>query len=176
MSNDTHRLFVAIPIPEDLKVLISEKINSLHLPLKFIPAENFHITILFMGNVSKVQMEESKVVLENISKELSGFSLQLDSIISKCNRHQHMLWVSFMNSPMFVECATKITEGLGFKLTRKPLPHVNLIRSKKKIHGDFPLKLDTVKFEVNSIELWKSALSPKGSTYSSLGSFPLKGM
>lgn len=176
MSNETLRLFVAITIPENVKVLISEKINSLHLPLRFIPAENFHITVLFMGNVSSSQMEEIKVALKKICNDLPSFLLEVNSIIAKSNGHHHMLWVSFLDSPMFVKCATKITEGLGFTISRKPLPHINLIRSKKKIQGGFPLELNPISFTVYSIELWKSELSPNGSTYSSLGSFPLKGI
>jgi 2'-5' RNA ligase len=175
MSNEPLRLFIAIPIPVNVKGLITEKINSLQIPLKFIPAENFHITVLFMGNVSVSRLEECNVILQTITKDVPCFTLELDSIVARSNRHQHMLWVNFIESPPFVHCAAIITKALGFTLSRKPLPHINLIRSKKKIQGSFPLRLDPLSFEVNSIEVWKSALSQNGSTYSSLASFPLKG-
>lgn len=168
------RLFIAIPIPDKIKDEIVKARDSSGLSLKFIPAENLHITVLFLGNVTDPDLLTISTLLENAIQVVSSFNMILDSIDKKSNGYNNMLWVKFKKSQMFEELSHKVSEALRFPINRKPVPHINLVRSKHKIHGNFPLKLPEIEMKVTKVELWESTLNPSGATYSSLNSFTLK--
>jgi 2'-5' RNA ligase len=171
------RLFLAIPIPETIKAEIARFQSSIDTPLKWISEEKLHITIHFFGNIEDSLLPQIKKTIKSITDKTPGFTLELNSFVSKSSKFQSMIWGGFSESTSFITLATQIAKSMGAEKVRKPLPHINLVRCKSKIKmKELPLRLpQTFPIEVTSIELWESKLSPKGATYSSLKSFILHG-
>ena len=76
------RTFLAVDLPEDLKLSLSKQIQQLNLiayaktqtKIRIIPYLNYHLTLSFLGNVSHEEIElleenvcHSKSVLRNTS-------------------------------------------------------------------------------------------------------------
>jgi 2'-5' RNA ligase len=134
------------------------------------------VTILFLGSVNEERFNQVKDGVNKVVKNFPVFELEAQKVRVQKNRFQNMLWLDFKPSLSFAELVSEISKQLNFSSGKKPLPHVNLVRTKEKIMAvNLPYEFKpTIKLHVDSIELWESHLSPKGTTYSSLGSFPLK--
>lgn len=167
------RVFIAIPVNDSIKISIRNELEKLNLDIKLIPEENYHLTVLFLGDVEDYKLGELINSLKITASSSIPFTLTTNSLIAKRNPHYHMLWVTFQNSFKFEKLASKTALSLNMSITRKPVPHINLTRSRKKIKGEFPIDIENIDLPVNSIELWKSILHPKGATYSLLASFKL---
>jgi RNA 2',3'-cyclic 3'-phosphodiesterase len=171
------RLFVAIPVPELIKEEIHKQLNTLNLPLKWIPEKNLHVTAHFFGNIEEEYLDELFKKISDVCKEVSSLVLEPEMISVKSGKFQNMIWVKFKRSQAFEDLCKEISKKFDVEVKRNPLPHINLVRSRSKITSDkFPIPFNkTFQLNVSAIELWESKLSPQGSTYSSLKSFILKG-
>ena len=61
--SDEIRSFIAIPLPDKVKEVLSEKITYLKniIPnnsLKWVQVNNIHLTLKFLGNVTKADLQE----------------------------------------------------------------------------------------------------------------------
>lgn len=171
------RLFLAIPMSQELASLVSSQLKNVDLPVKWIPQENWHVTVHFFGSVGVPALPQLKKTIKKTAQKFPPFILEAKSILIKSGKGQTMIWVGFKEAPSFEKLALAISESAGATASRKPLPHVNLARHKERIKSDkLPLLISpSVILDVSSIELWESKLSPKGSTYFSLESFTLRG-
>jgi 2'-5' RNA ligase len=174
------RLFLAIPLSEELKNIIVEKQLLIDPSLHWIPRENLHITLHFFGKTEEDVIPSLIEKIDKVIKNSPPFHLYTKEIGTQSGKFQKMVWVKFTPSPEFAELSRKIAEGLQMELTRKPLAHINLIRIKdKKISLNIlaaPMILTNETAEVKQVELWESILMPgKFPTYKALHRFILNG-
>jgi len=181
------RLFVALEIPEDIRVRISgfreEAVNKLVENLKWEPPEKIHLTLKFIGEVN-----DQSVGL--ISDSL-GFLEQYERIRCKLTRFgfffrngiPQILWIGlWVDSILF-----NIVEQLDDTLTkfdipaevRKFKPHLTLLRIKKRFPEEWVSKFNRfvipeINFTSDSILLIKSELLPESSKYTVIKKFNLK--
>jgi 2'-5' RNA ligase len=115
-------------------------------------------------------------ILKKLTKEFIPFILHPYSFKIQKNGFQNMVWVNFKKSPEFEELSLRISDALGYENKRKPLPHINLVRSKNKIESSLlPLVIQKeIPLGIDHVELWESHLNPKGATYFCLESFYFK--
>ena len=54
-----HRIFLAIQIPESLKNILEDRLKPLinEGEIRFMPKENWHITVSFLGYLSNEEIE-----------------------------------------------------------------------------------------------------------------------
>ncbi|GAL84634.1 hypothetical protein MYP_1862 [Sporocytophaga myxococcoides] len=171
-----HRLFVALPLPDQTKKLIGEYQANLQTQIKWIPRDNLHITLAFIGETSFERISGINSVLKKVSDSFPIFSLTINNIRA-VKGSSGMIWVTFEENQFYTSLAISLREKLNLNEKRKPLPHINLARLKKPTYRE-PLSEDP-KFEAHTIhftkiELWKSALTPTGAEYKVISSFPLK--
>lgn len=173
------RLFVALPLPPEIcSPLISLQQAVPPTGLRWVPAENLHLTILFLGNVPEEALEPMVNKLTDV-KGVAPFPMQLRPTITAVNKrgHTHMLWAEFESSVPFAQLCFRVAEALGHSLDREPHPHVTLARSPKTFKDRlnttlFP-RLEPLPFWVSYVELWESTLLPRGPVYQSLQRFYL---
>jgi 2'-5' RNA ligase len=68
------RLFVALDLPWEVKEELSDL--SCNLPgARWVPTENFHLTLRFIGEASRLQAEEIDLALATLRGRSFGFSL-----------------------------------------------------------------------------------------------------
>ncbi|MEM7827634.1 MAG: RNA 2',3'-cyclic phosphodiesterase, partial [Candidatus Aenigmatarchaeota archaeon] len=78
------RAFIGIFFPEDVKeylVSLQRQLEALQLKAKFVEPENLHISLSFLNNVERDELEAIKSVLDKISERYTKFELILGNII-----------------------------------------------------------------------------------------------
>ncbi len=194
------RTFIAIDLTKDIKENIFEVVKELQRKLltyltseeersltKWISKENLHLTLLFLGEVSKEKVEILKKLLSQAGKEFSSFELQTDKVILAPPNYKgvpRMIWITFKESSQ-LKSLRKILEvklkDYFFFPKEEFIPHLTLVRFrtfylKRFWPENFPQDLEkkfNLKFKVEEITLFESKLYPKGPEYIPLAKFKL---
>ncbi|MBE0700687.1 MAG: RNA 2',3'-cyclic phosphodiesterase [Acholeplasmataceae bacterium] len=90
------RLFIGIPMPEGVKFYLRE--TQQHLiqhAIKKKPTllENFHLTLLFLGEMDGAMIDDICQSLENHVKDIKPFMIQLGDVGSFIRAKNQILWV-----------------------------------------------------------------------------------
>jgi RNA 2',3'-cyclic 3'-phosphodiesterase len=181
------RCFIAIEIPEISKKLIEDSINSLKKSgsdVKWVPAENIHITMQFLGETEEALIPSIKGALEKILAPYSPFYIKIADI--SCfpdGRRPRVIWVGTEESPTLINIQKDISNEMvqfGYqKEVRAFTPHLTIGRVKSiRNMRELLKRIEEMKttsysgFEAQSITLMKSELSPSGAKYYSLAEIP----
>lgn len=187
------RSFIAIELPVSIQNQLDKIIAQLKSPLtsavRWVPAQNIHLTLKFLGDVSPGNMD----MLMNILR--AEVSLQKIFYISvgelgafPTPRRPRVLWIG-VSAPAQLMALARLVEGetrkLGYAAEDRPFsPHLTLGRVSQNAS---PLQVrqvaDTLagikvgslgNAEVREVVLFKSVLTPKGAEYSALLKVPLQ--
>lgn len=181
VSSAKKRLFVAIPLPSAIiKALAGYSKQFPNLPhARWVPPENFHITVYFIGWVEEKNLPEIISRTQESILSIASFSLKFREVIwappslrqsgasEGKSSSPRMIWALFERSAAFESLAEK-----------ESIPHVTLARfdasSKwRKIKIPQP-KLENKIFKVDKILLMESKLSKTGPIYLEVASFYLE--
>lgn len=175
------RLFLAIDVPNSVREKITEAqrfFKTLNLDVAWVKPANMHLTVKFLGNTPSDLIPAIKDRMAGIANSTPPFLIALSEfgVFPNVSRPR-VLWVgledredhlNFLKIGVEREMAT-----LGFPPDKqKPVHHLTLgrIRSaknkerlKKALQSAQRIEMDP--FEVSSIQLIKSELTPKGSIH-----------
>ncbi|MFN4244537.1 MAG: RNA 2',3'-cyclic phosphodiesterase [Brevinematia bacterium] len=175
------RLFVAIDVPEEIKIKfseISEKLSSLNA--KVVPMENIHITLKFIGETTKTK--EILGILDKIT--FKKFQICLKNVGVFPNTHApRVFWVGIEKNQEMESLFKIIERSLENieipKEKREFSPHITLARF-KTITNIQKLKeilkaynKDFGEFDVKEFILYKSELAHPNPRYYPIKSFKL---
>lgn len=166
------RVFIGIMTPQlkDSLIRIQNEIKKLPLKAKFVEPENFHLTLSFLGEKSEFEIEKIKENLERICKDKRKFEIKIEELAPIPNERFIRVIAFKVESEEMEEIAREIKKLIGGDI--KP-PHLTLCRvkwieNKRKVVE----KLKEIKLSkyltIDSIQLIKSKLTPKGPIYSVL--------
>ena len=183
------RIFLAINLPEELKSkLFALKGKWANLPARWVPKENIHLTLLFLGYLDEKQIEAVARVCQDLSSLFQPFYLRINRVIyGPDQRNPRMVWATLEKSSSLEKLQRYLREAI-YKLEefkykkmeeREFLPHITLARIKswslKRMEDrpniNFEILLD---FPVQSIEIMESKLKKTGAEYTILKSISLK--
>lgn len=180
-----NRLFVALNLPDhSLKSIVQlrdslaegyyviwEKINKLHLTLKFI------------GDVDSELIEEISKSLQFI-EEWNQVNLKFINFgFFNRNGKPSILWVGLKSKDSLTELVNEINlslEKFNIPIEYKPFkPHITLLRIKRDIDIDFVNRFKNytfkpIDFSADTITLYESILDKKGSKYFKIKNYKLK--
>ncbi len=170
----THRIFVAIPISEDLQNEILEWEKSYkNLPVKWLRGKNLHITLVPPWEEENV--EKVKTVLKLVENRAEP----LEVIFEKVEFGPHfdeprLIWAEGQALKEIQNLKIEIENVLGREPESRPFKlHLTLARFRPKDFVMFPVKkLDEKVFweqKVKSFVLMESRLLPDGADYDVLG-------
>ncbi|EJF08270.1 RNA 2',3'-cyclic phosphodiesterase [Pontibacter sp. BAB1700] len=181
--SQTTRLFIAAPLPEELKKYFSEQADRYkHEAIRQVPIDNLHLTLYFIGNVPASQLDTIQEVTAHMAQQFAPFTLQLEAIEPGPKpRSPRLIWARFKSHDVFAQLSRSLTQVLSADppLSREPKPHVTLARFRKdrpvphhleSFHPDSPVTL-----QVNEIAVWHSELCSPHPRYSILQRYPLTG-
>ena len=179
------RLFVAISLSPELRQNFSTLLNELR-PLaptaKFVPAENLHLTLKFLGEVPPSKLDSVRAALSAI-RAVQPVTLEFRALeFSPNERHAKVLWAAAESSSVLASLAADIDQalhGLGMLAeNRRFKPHLTLARFYKP---GLPPKFraavaedstrDFGSLTVTEFHLIESKLKPSGAEYTILESF-----
>lgn len=179
------RLFVALELPDEIKAELSsltQKLKSVDMDAKWVKPENIHITLKFLGEVPDIEVAGVRKGVKEAVLGKKPFEVSLEGA-GAFGRPPRVLWVDLgKGKKKVVELIKDLNSSLDHirKEAREPSPHITLARIRfcRDIQG-LNLAVESMKeggfggFEVESIELKKSVLTPKGPLYSTVETFPL---
>lgn len=178
------RVFVALPISEDLKIKIDEwRKNYQNLPVRWIKSENLHITLIppwYISNVDRL-IDRLKSI-RNVSKP---FKIVFRQVTFGPNpKRPRLIWASAEIPLEIIPLKSKFEEVLTRQtwLAQKSekrdfLTHLTIARFKEKEFSKFPIRdlNDKVFWEINvsSFLLMQSYLKRSGADYKTLAEISL---
>ncbi len=76
-----HRIFIAINLPQDVKKFLTgyEK-KWAELPAKWVNAENLHITLVFLGDLTDEELGEVCIIAKEVVKNHHAFDITLNKV------------------------------------------------------------------------------------------------
>jgi len=181
----TKRVFIAINLPDELKKnfdpIVSELKNlNQNYGVKWVAPENLHLTLHFFGDLNEKQIALVEEGIEEITKNIKSFEMTTgDFGCFPDEQSPRVFFAALQDGPEIHELIGQLEvmlENLGHKVDTRPWrAHLTLGRikdwSRCKVTG---AKIPSMNFTVKSVELMESELTPDGSVYSVIKSFPLK--
>lgn len=187
------RSFIAIRIPTEIQTTILRETANLRQFLKkplirWVPQENIHLTLKFLGDVSPANLESLAHHLAPELNQLPTFDIRVGGMGAFPNpRRARILWIG-MEAPKELAAVAQAVESvasrLGFTRETRPFsPHLTIGRVNQHASGNdlqqIRLGLEQTKIghlgtsTVTGIELFHSDLRPSGAVYTIRHTIPL---
>lgn len=182
------RAFIAFPVSDEVKRELVKKqveIKDLNITvnIKWVEDFNIHVTVEFLEDISEIQSEYVKNILNKISVQYKPFQYELDKINGFPHiNHPSVLVVGIhddknnQSANLHNELHRELAK-FGLNLDNKPWnPHVTLGRIKTDFPGPINLNnisVQNLKWIVNEILFIKSELTSSGPKYEILKSFKI---
>ena len=183
------RAFLAMQLPETLRQEVAHlqsELKTHDADVKWIPVQNLHLTLKFLGNIEENQAAPLTETLKALTSSLSPFTFSLEGIGAfPKTTSPRVVWVGVTEGKEALEeLAQGIEEACGKhgfpKEDRAFSPHLTIGRVRSR-HGVAGLikKLQVAEFkggapaQATQVVLLQSNLSPKGPIYTPLSEIPL---
>ncbi len=188
------RVFIAVEIPPSIRQAIHSQTESLRAALgrdlvRWVPAENMHLTLKFLGDVSPASVEALTKMLTTETQTCAPFALTVGGLGSfPTPRRARVIWIG-IHAPAALTFLQHGLESaaarLGYEEEARPFsPHLTLGRVRQPVSANDQQKVRVAlektqigalgTAEVTAVHLFKSDLKPSGAEYTRLFSAPLK--
>ncbi|MEN3045685.1 MAG: RNA 2',3'-cyclic phosphodiesterase [Candidatus Hydrothermales bacterium] len=166
------RLFFGIPIEEDKKNKIFEylkKHNVFKRDYKWVPKENYHITLKFLGEVEEKLVKDLDKIGEEISLLFNSFVVHTNGFSGFPNKKKARVFFLDLKEKREIAKVFEVLENKVSKLNfkredREYHPHITLARLR---HPESIPELEPLEIELNidRFSLYQSILKKEGSLY-----------
>lgn len=187
------RAFIAINISREieqrLRVISGDLQQSLRgIPVRWVPIENIHLTLKFLGDVSIANLDLLKKVLESEAAGHQPFEFSVGELGAFPSiRRPRVIWVSVQAPQELLTLQHGIdaeTARLGYSREDRPFsPHLTLGRVSRGATHEDTRKISEVLLnlkvgyigaaQANTVYLYRSDLKPSGAVYTAIYSAPL---
>ena len=165
------RSFIALELP----ALLQEDVAALARQLKtsvrgrFVPRENYHVTIAFLGDVIERELADAMLALDEAASRFAPVELAPDGLGKFGRANDATLWLGFTQDPKLMELAAFVREGLddaGVNYDSKPfVPHLTIARRAALDSGTLPALPFPAPAHADELTLFKSTLTGDGAIY-----------
>lgn len=183
------RLFIAIGAsdlnfdPKEALKKLKVNLNRKEIEYRWIPQENYHITLNFIGETTPEKLTDLKNMLDELSHRHAMFHLKIHGLgVFPTVKEGRVIWLDIQNSQylraMQEDCEEQLLK-MGFEFeTRSYTPHLTIarLRSPRSL-GDMISPLVKHKFgemEVKQLILYESKLGGSFPIYEPLFRYPLR--
>ena len=190
------RAFIALEIPSTIQQAIHKAISSLRGEVgelvRWVPPDNIHLTLKFLGDVSLARVEQLTQMLRAEADSCPAFDIHIGGLGSFPSLKRARVIYIGIQAPAELEALVRGIESASRKLGyesdanggRGFSPHLTIGRVNQKISASEGQKIrraiEAAKIDslgtarVDSVQLYKSELKPSGSVYTKLFSASLK--
>jgi 2'-5' RNA ligase len=177
-KHDKIRSFISLDFPEAILKQVAQIQNDLVAQNLFVGKytshTNIHLTLKFLGEISKPKIEEVKNLLSEITFEPTKITFTEIGVFSK--RDIRIIWIKVNGVD---DLQKKIDESLKtlFSMEDRFMGHVTIARVKKLknkgllLHYLNNYQLPTIRLEISEFKLKQSMLTPAGPIYKILKTF-----
>ncbi|MEW5909119.1 MAG: RNA 2',3'-cyclic phosphodiesterase [Thermodesulfobacteriota bacterium] len=180
------RAFIAFDLPAELIDFItgiSDPLRSYLLKIRWVKRQHLHLTLKFLGNIPKFQIEPVTVQIQEAAKGVDPIRLCASGVgIFPSFRSARVLWLGLEGDTSGLHRIQQDLENrleeIGFQKESKPFKgHLTLGRFREKERTDSRELERLVKamemqksqeFELNQITFYQSHLAPSGPVYQKL--------
>lgn len=178
MPQSSKRLFIAINLPWGMRQELATVAKFAHHPLiRWVPPENLHITLHFIGKAHLDEIDSIKNKISIIASESASFIMTIDTIkVIKKNRSPAMIWAAMEENKAFTGLVLQLQDDLAGDNSKKPNPHITLARIKQGRELDIPVlpEITKIPLDVRNIELMESVTHQSGPVYKVVETFSLR--
>ena len=180
------RLFIGIPAGREIQPILSDIQSSLAHnsgQIRWLPSENIHMTLFFLGNIFLDDIPKLTKALED-ELNLNHFRTSIFKTgVFPSARHPQIFWLGISRgTKKMMALHEKVKKTAAqFKEDRQKecfIPHITIGRVERsyRIIDALPF-LEYVysprELDINSVALYESQLLPHGAEYKVLTTFPL---
>ncbi len=182
------RAFIAIEIPPATQQKLAEIIQTLQKSIspntiRWVKAENIHLTLKFLGDVSIANIHFLEEILLTESAKFKPFEMSIGELGAFPNpKRARVLWVHVAAPQELLILQREIeaqTVHLGYSAEDRPFtPHLTLGRVNRNVTIENLNQITQViqqnpigfidVVQVNALKLYQSELKPSGSIYTCL--------
>lgn len=160
------RIFLGLtPTPEVVGWILRHKPLFLPAGARWLPPEQWHITLVFIGERPAEAVELLHAAIEPLLQGHPAILIQPSHI----GWQKHTLWVHLHRSNVLEELVRQLHQALGLAFQAPFLPHITIARSKHPLFWEAPPPEERPTFILTTAYLYQSVLKPTGAEY-----YPLK--
>lgn len=165
------RAFIALDIPQALREDVAALARQLKTSVRgrFVPRENYHVTIAFLGDVIERELADAMLALDEAASRFAPVELAPDGLGKFGRANDATLWLGFMQDPTLMELAAFVRAGLddaSVSFDAKPfVPHLTLARRAALDSGTLPTLPFPAPAHADELTLFKSTLTGDGAIY-----------
>jgi RNA 2',3'-cyclic 3'-phosphodiesterase len=187
------RAFIAVELPIEIRQAACAATSKLRKEIgelvRWVPLENMHLTLKFLGDVAPSNMDMLSQMLRAETELFNCFDLGLNGLGSFPSPKRPRVIYIGIQAPAALESLYRGIESasrrLGYESEERGFsPHLTLGRVKQNVTATeqqvIRRALEQTKIDslgtarVDSVQLFKSDLKPTGSVYTQLYSAPLR--
>ncbi len=177
----TRRIFVAVPLPDEVRMALADLLGSVVVPGKMVLPQNWHITLRFLGRTDEIAYDRFLAALDNCDLGPS-FDMGLGELGAFPRpRSATVLWVAVTKGQGRLEDlaadAEAAAQTAGFTPEDRPFrPHLTLSRVRPA--ADVSRLVDGfsaagIGWRCRSVVVYRSHPGRGGARYEPLETFPL---
>jgi len=181
MSKELYRIFIAVDLIDQLKepiIKMQRELIEAGVEMKPVEPENLHITLRFIGEVSKDLVEEVKRRLGAIKYRQFTIHMRGVGAFPSIERPR-VIWIGIEEGARDLanlhEIIMKLTGDIGEKDERGFIPHLTIARVKYVRNANKYMEVikryenaDFGTQVIDTVKLKRSILTPRGPIYNDL--------
>lgn len=175
-----HRLFVAIRPPAHIRDLLIDAMDD-SPELRWVPEDNLHLTLRFIGEVERPMAEDIAAALSNVRSP--SFDLRLAGVGQFTQRNGGAYWAGVEPRGPVAALAAKVERACqhaGLSPEHRAFhPHITIARWNRRSAEAVKASLErnralaSTPFTVDSFTLFESRLSRHGAQYEEVAAYRL---
>lgn len=184
------RLFLAIDPGEECRRRLASVIAAVRASasgVRWVRDGKLHVTLAFFGEVAEARVDEVRVAAQRVVERHQAFSATISGGGVFPNwRRPRVVWLGLGDNDHLMALGNEIglmATTLGFAPDHAFRAHLTIGRIPRPLSAEQRVVLRSAlealtgayPFDVTRVVLMRSALSPAGTEYSELASFPLGG-
>lgn len=183
------RAFIAIPLDSECRAALQQQVA--HLPTKLVdsirwtPAENYHLTIKFLGEITEQQCLQIEASMQNWFEEgMSFFEADVLQLQAFPHPQKGPYIVASLDATILLQYLAREVDdqlkSVGFGKSKQAFrPHITLgkFQSEQAVQAFEPQLLEDIWLQVEQLQLMQSTLTTGASVfpqYKSLASHQLE--
>lgn len=155
------RLFIAVPLPGRMALTLTKACRQLErtLPGRYVPIENYHVTLAFIGNAPLSLAQELRPLFASAAARTAPVTTQFSDFGFFGPRRSAILWAGLTAGSALLPLAETVRKGLQeqhISFDAKPVrPHITVARKVNVENAAFPV-LPDVQGVMDSLVLYHS--------------------